>query len=229
MKVVEFSIILYKKGEHPKNGKIIWADVFSYDIAIKKEKAIDRLFRIIKNKDKNTFILKRSNVAVLEMLPKNTSFNKKPKLVFRRQVKDIKKGEIAIKRLAKLLTHRDKDNLYFGKLEFVEQGENIYVLHKRNTEVLTYEEKKRQVELNIRGKKSAISRAKNKAKHIIKEYSKTLFPCGYKEDEKYNYLCEYIKEQEEKLKEYKKVGIDTIETVVGRVIQGVDYLKVLKG
>ena len=228
MRVVEVSILKYKKGKHPKSGEIVWADVFSYNLYLSKEKSIERLLKLIKSNDKKVFAFYKSNKVILQRIRKDSNFNTKPEVVFTKNIQNKKKAEKAIKRLAKYLTKIDKDYMYFGALKLEEKGENIYILSTRNTEVLSKEEKNKQLKFNLRGRRSAISRAKNKIEKIKREYRSTLFPLGYKEDKRYLYLRNYIKRKEKEYKEYLKRGIESIETVVGAKLPGVNYTKVLK-
>ena len=225
LKITEFTLTRYKQGKTPKDGEVIWAYAATREDAQKKRKAIARLCKHIEQKDPNRHEYYDGDFVELVKMKKNTSFNDNGEVFYKRAITgDTKFHRKAIQRLARYLSKRDDENIYFGKLPLFEKGENCYILSSRNTRMLNNRDKEKQIKNQIRGKKAAITRNINKAKRLRESYKATLMPDEYKTDKRYVSLVTNLYKQKKRLAECRKTETKSINAIAGGHIADISHL-----
>ncbi len=225
LKIVEFTLTKFKQGKTPSDGEVVWAYATTRDDAQNKRKAIARLCKYLEQKDPNKHEYYDGDFVELVKMRRDAPFNDNGEVIYKKDITgDTKFHRKAIQRLARYLSKRDDEYIYFGKLPLFERGENCFVLSLRSTKILNRVDKEKQIKNQIRGKKAAITRNINKAKKIRESYNATLMPDEYKTDKRYASLVTNLYKQKKRLIEFQKAGIKSIDTVVGGHIADVSSL-----
>lgn len=225
LKIVEFTLTKYKQGKTPSDGEVVWAYATTRDDAQNKQKAITRLCKYLEQKDPNRHEYCDGDFVELVEMRRDAPFNDNGEVIYKRAITgDTKFHRKAIQRLARHLSKRDDEYIYFGKLPLFEKGENCYVLSLRDTKILNDTDKEKRIKNQIRGKKAAITRNINKAKKLRESYRTTLMPNEYKTDKRYASLVTNLYKQKKRLAECRLVGIKSVDTVVGGHIADISSL-----
>jgi hypothetical protein len=225
LKIVEFTLTKYKQGKTPSDGEVVWAYATTREAADSKRKSIARLCKYLEQKDPKRHEYYDGDFVELIKMRRDAPFNDNGKVIYKRAITgDTKFHRKAIQRLARYLSKRDDEYIYFGKLPLLERGENCYILSSRDTKILSDIDKQQQIKNQIRGKKSAITRNINKAKKIRELYRATLMPDEYKTDKRYVSLVTNLYKQKKRLSDFRKSKIDSINTVVGGHIADISNL-----
>jgi hypothetical protein len=225
LKITEFTLTKYKQGKTPSDGEVIWAYATTREAANDKCKSIARLCKYLEQKDLNRHEYYDGDFVELIKMRRDAPFNDSGEVTYKRAIiGDTKFHRKAIQRLARYLSKKDDEYIYFGKLPLFERGENCYVLFQRSTKILNNIDKEKQIKNQIRGKKAAITRNINKAKKIRESYRTTLFPHEYKANKRYISLVNNLSKQRNRLRECRKIGIKNIDTVTGGHIADITNL-----
>ncbi|WP_457748752.1 hypothetical protein [Sulfurimonas sp.] len=226
LKITEFTLTKYKQGKTPSDGEVIWAYATTREAAQQKNKAIARLCKYIEQKDPNRHEYYDGDFVELTKMRRDAPFNDNGEVIYKKPITgDTKFHRKAIQRLARYLSKRDDEYIYFGKLPLLERGENCYVLSLRSTKILNVADKEKQIKNQIRGKKAAITRNINKAKKLRESYKATLFPDEYKTDKRYISLVANLYKQKKRLADNRKSDIGTIPTVIGGHVADISGLQ----
>ena len=225
LKITEFTLTKYKQGKTPKDGEVIWAYATTRKDADNKRKAIVRLCKYMEQKDPNRHEYYDSDFVELAKMRRDAPFNDNGEVIYRKSITgDTKFHRKAVQRLARYLSKRDDEYIYFGKLPLLERGENCYQLASRDTVILNDADKEQKIKNQIRGKKAAITRNINKAKKLRESYKATLMPDEYRADKRYISLVSNLYKQKQRLAACRRSNIDKIPTVVGGCVADISGL-----
>ena len=198
-KIADFTLTKYKHGTTPHHGEIVWRYITTKEEAQKKRKAIARLCKFIEKKDPNRYEFFDGDFVELIKMRKDAEFNDSGEVIFKRSIAgDAKFHRKAIQRLARYLSDRDDEYIYFGKLPLKSKGENCYILHLRDTVMFSRSDIDKRHNNQIRAKKAAITKSINKAKKIRQKYRESLLLDGYKSDPKYISLVSNLWKQKQR-------------------------------
>ena len=226
LKITEYTLTKYKQGKTPSDGEVVWAYATTREAAQQKYKVIARLCKYLEQKDPNRHEYYDGDSVELVKMRRDAPFNDSGEVIYKRAITgDTKFHRKAIQRLARYLSKRDDEYIYFGKLQLLERGENCYQLASRDTVILNDVDKEQQIKNQIRGKKAAITRNINKAKKIRESYKATLMPDEYRTDKRYLSLVTNLYKQRKRLSISKKSSINKIPTVIGGITADISHLR----
>jgi len=226
LNMVEYTLTKYKKGMCPRDGKIIWSYAMTREDGQKRHKTIARLCKYIMQKDPNKHEYYDGTFVEITKIRKDAAFNDSGKIIYKRTINGYTKfHRKAIQRLARYLSKRDDEYIYFGKLPLFGRGDNCYILSSRDTEILNNTDKEKVIKNKIRGQKAAITRNINKAKRIRENCKDTLIPDGYKTNKRFVSLVTNLYKQRERLTKHKTKKIQSVNTVVGGHIADISKLQ----
>ena len=212
----EIQIIKYKQGTHPHyNGEVIYSCITDSKDG-KKLKAVERLADIIKANDPDYFYYTRGDAFQLLKMKKDAAFNDPGKIVYSKTIKDNKDFHLkAHKRLAKFLTERDKEYIYFAQNPLKENGKNVYIITTRATKMFDEKDKLKIWKRKIAAQKGAITRNINKAKKIREKFKDSLFADNYKNDKRFKSLVKNLYKQKARVQKLLRSDYRELSTISG--------------
>lgn len=123
----------------------------------------------------------------------------------------------AAQRLAKILSANSPEWEYFAKVPVRTTGRYDYHVARRFTAYLTPRGRAAKRRRMIGGRKSALSRALNRARAIRREHAAGLFPSGYREDPRYLVLAKAIRRGVARVRRARRMDPDEVEAVEGGI------------
>lgn len=221
IEVIEVMIQRWGKGQTPSEGSVVYSRMMLVQDYERKKKSLECLYGIIQAKDSELLTWIEGDVIELYREPKDAKFNDVQELVYSKATtKDKTFQGKSIKRLAKYRSKKcDKYN-YYGRIPMIECGNIMYSFGIRNTQLLNNDDKILKIKRSLRGKKSAITRSKNKAKKLVEDAAKTLFTDSYLDDKRYMKLEQNILKQQERYDDMTVKNIGDIDSVNGSYCNG---------
>lgn len=216
LNIVEMTLVKYRYGTTPSSGEVLWAKIVKLEDAERKRQAANRLALFIEMRDKERHYYALGDKLTITRERKDADFNTPLECVYERKVLDNKTfHKKAAQRLARYLSKKSDTYNYYGGVPLVGHGTYCYQLSYRSSSVLSLKDKMKTLKDKTRGRKSAITRNKNRARAIKESYKGTLFPDDFKTDKRYMSLISNLPHQEKRLKEIETASTDAVETVIG--------------
>lgn len=216
LKIVDFTLTKYKHGTTPNDGEIAWRYITTNDEAQNKRKAIARLCKYLEQKDPNRYEYYDGDFVELVKMRRDSDFNDSGDVIYKKAIGgDAKFHRKAIQRLARYLSKRDGEYIYFGRLPLLSRGENCYILHLRDTVVLSEYDIRKRHKNQLRGKKAAITKSINKAKKIRDKYKSSLMLDGYRSDPRFVSLVSNLWKQKQRYVQQKHSQPDYTDNTNG--------------